>query len=50
MNILIEQVIEARRQDIVFINKEEKHVKIINVAVPGYLRIKDKVLEKIEKY
>ena len=49
MNILFEQVIEARRKDIVFINKE-KHVKIINVLVPGYIGTKDKVLEKIEKY
>ena len=40
---------EARRPDIVFIDKE-KEVVIIDVAIPGDERVKDKELEKVEKY
>ena len=50
MNIQCDQVTEARRPDIVFINKEETEVKIIDVAVPGDMRVKDKMLENMEKY
>ena len=46
MNIESNQVIEARRPDIAFINKEEKEVKITDEAVPGDARVKDKELEK----
>ena len=40
---------EARRPDIVFIDKE-REVVIIDVAIPGDERVKDKELEKVEKY
>ena len=50
MNIQCDQVTEARRPDIVFINKEETEVKIIDVAVPGDMRVIDKMLENMEKY
>ena len=40
---------EVRRPDIVFIDKE-KEVVIIDVAIPGDERVKDKELEKVEKY
>ena len=48
MNIQCDQITKARRSDIVFFNKE-KEVKIIDAAVPGNMRVKDK-LEKTEKY
>ena len=45
-----DQKIEARRPDIVFIDKKEREVVIIDVAIPGDDRVKDKELEKVEKY
>ena len=45
-----DQKIEARRPDIVFIDKKEKEVVIIEVAILGDDRVKDKELEKLEKY
>ena len=42
--------IEARRPDIVFIDKKEREVVIIDVAILGDDRVKDKELEKLEKY
>ena len=41
---------EARRPDIVFVDKKKREIKILDVAVPGDGRVKDKELEKIEKY
>ena len=43
-------MIEARRPDIVLVDKRSKQVKIIDIAVPGDSRVKEKELEKIEKY
>ena len=48
--IQCDRVIEARRPDIVFVDKKNKEVKIIDIAVPGDSRVKEKELEKIEKY
>ena len=42
--------IEARRPDIVFVDEKEREVVIIDVAIPGDDRVKDKELEKVEKY
>ena len=42
--------IEARRPDIVFVDKKEREVVIIDVAIPGDYRVKDKELEKLKKY
>ena len=42
--------IEARRPDIVFIDNKEREVLIIDVAIPGDDRVKDKELEKLEIY
>ena len=42
--------IEARRPDIVFVYKKEREVVITDVAIPGDDRVKDKELEKVEKY
>ena len=37
-------------RNIVFIDKKETEVVIIDVAIPGDDRVKDKELEKLEKY
>ena len=42
--------IEARRPDIVFIDKNESEVVVIDVAISGDDRVKDKEREKLEKY
>ena len=42
MNVQCDQVTEVRRPDIVFINKEGKGVKIIDVAVPGDMTVNEK--------
>ena len=42
--------IEARWPDIVFIDKNESEVVVIDVAISGDDRVKDKELEKLEKY
>ena len=48
--IQCDQKIEARRPDIVFIDKKEREVVIIiDVAIPDDDRVKDKELEKVEK-
>ena len=48
--IQCDRVIETRRSDIVLVDKKNKEVKIIDIAVPGDSRVKEKELEKIEKY
>ena len=40
----------VRRPDIAFIHKKEREVVIIDVAIQGDERVKDKELEKFEKY
>ena len=49
-NIHTDRVIEARRPDIVVVDKFNSETTIIDVAIPGDFRVKDKELEKIEKY
>ena len=41
---------EARRPDIVFIGKKERELVMIDVAIPDDSTVKDKELEKLEKY
>ena len=43
-------VIEARRPDLVLVDKKERTCKIIDFAVPGDSRIQEKEKDKIEKY
>ena len=43
-------VIEARRPDLVVVDKKERSCKIIVFAVPGDSRIEEKEIDKIEKY
>ena len=48
--IQCDRKIEARRLDLVFTDKKKREVVIIDVAIPGDDRVKDKELEKLEKY
>ena len=50
VNIQCDNVIEARRPDIVVVDKKEHKGIIIDVAVPDDLRVGEKELEKVEKY
>ena len=43
-------VIEARRPDLVVVDKKDKSCKIINFAVAGDSSIEEKEKDKIEKY
>ena len=49
-NIYTDHVIEARRPDIVLVKKETKECVVIDIAVPGDVRVERKEDEKIEKY
>ena len=50
INIQCDRIIEARRPDIIFIDKKEKFCKIIDIAIPGDSRVNEKEREKMEKY
>ena len=43
-------MVEARRSIIILVDKQAKVAKIIKIAIPGDARVKDKEMEKIEKY
>ena len=46
-----DRMVEARGLDIIFVHdKQAKEAKIIDIAMPGVARVKDKELEKIKKY
>ena len=49
-NIQTDNEIQARRPDIVVVKKKERKCFIIDVAVPGDVRIAETETEKIEKY
>ena len=48
--IQCDRMIKARPPDIVLVDKMNKEIKIIDIAVPGDSRVKEKELEKMEKY
>ena len=50
INIQCDNVIEARRPDLILINKKAKSCVIIDVSIRGDCRIREKEIEKIEKY
>ena len=50
INIQCDNVIEARRPDLILVDKKAKSCVIIHVAIPGDCRIREKEIEKIEKY
>ena len=49
-SIQTDHILQARRPDLVFIDKKNKLCKIIDVAIPGDSRIESKEREKVEKY
>ena len=50
MTIQCDNIIDARRLDIVLEDKKEKSCTIVDTAVLGDGRVHQKELEKIEKY
>ena len=50
INVQCDNVIEARRPDIILIDKKERKGIIINIAVPADVRVGGKEREKVEKY
>ena len=48
-SIQTDDVVEARRPVLVVVDKKERSCKIIDFAVPGDSRIKEKEKDKIEK-
>ena len=50
INIQCDNVMEARSPDLILVDKKAKSCVIIDVAVPGDCRIRDKEIGKIEKY
>ena len=50
ITIQCDNVMEARRPGLILVDKRGKSCVIIDVAVPGDCRIRDKEIKKIEKY
>ena len=50
INIQCDNAIEARRTDIILIDKKERNGIIINIAVPADVRVGGKEREKVGKY
>ena len=50
INVQCNNVIEARRPDIIVIDKKERRGIIIDIAVPADVRVGEKEREKVEKY
>ena len=48
--IQCDRFVQARRPDIVVVDKIKKEVKLIDIAIPGDCKVKEKEQEKIEKY
>ena len=49
-SIQTDHVIQARRPDVILIDKEKKECKMIDFAIPYDSRVNAKEMEKIEKY
>ena len=50
INIQCDNLIEARRPDLIVIDKKEQKGIIIDIAVPADIRVEEKETEKVEKY
>ena len=50
LNIQCDNVIEARRPDIVVIDKKERNCINVDIAVPADRRVEEKEQEKVDKY
>ena len=48
--IQCDREIKARKPDIVVVNKNERSCAIIDIAIPGDMRVSEKEKEKIERY
>ena len=49
MNIQCDNIIEARRPDLILVDKIVKSCVTIDVAIPGSCKIREKKIEKIEQ-
>ena len=47
--IQCDTAIKARKPDIVVVNKNERSCAIIDIAIPGDIRVSEKEKEKIER-
>ena len=50
INIQCDNLIQARRPDLIVIDKKEQKGIIIDIAVPADVRVEEKEKEKVEKY
>ena len=50
INIQCDNIIKARRPDLILVDKKATSCVIIDVAITGNPRIREKEIEKIEKY
>ena len=50
INIQCDKVMEARRPDSIWVDKKAKSCIISDVAIPGDCRMREKEIEKMEKY
>ena len=50
INIQCDNIIEARRPNVILVDKKGKSCIIVDIAVPGDCIVREKELEKIEKY
>ena len=48
--IQCDREIKAKKPDIVVVNKNERSCAIIDIAIPGDIRVSEKEKEKIERY
>ena len=48
--IRCDREIKTRKPDIVVVNKNERSCAIIDIAIPGDMRVSEKEKEKIERY
>ena len=49
-NIQCDNIVEARRPDIVIVSKKESKCIFVDIAIPGDSRVHEKEFEKVEKY
>ena len=48
LSVKCDRMVEARGPDIDFMNKQAKEAKIIDIAIQGDARVKDKILDKYQ--
>ena len=49
INIQCDNVVEARRPGLILVDRKGQSCVIVDIAVPGGCRVREKELEKIEK-